>query len=176
MTSRAFTLVEIVITVLILMIGIITIYETIVQGSQDTRFSRRRTFAAALANNFIEIQKKMHIKNLVDKGGDVPTIYAKAADCQDPLVCPWLDPNVQDLMSKKEDIKKVMEGYQKELKYYAFRPAVIPATDATLTERMCTVQIIVDYEFAEHGDHKYKQVAAAMVLTDPTFPAGKALK
>ena len=171
--SRAFTMAEIVITILILMIGIIPVYESLVKGSKSTRFNRRRTFAASIANNLTEILKKMHITELVAKAGDIGTIYGKADQCKDPLVAPWEDPKIQKLMDANPKFKATMEGYQKELKYYEILPTVIE--DPTYPERMCTVQIRVTYVLPEMGANKYKTVASAMVLTDPTFPAGKAL-
>ena len=171
--SRAFTMAEIVITILILMIGIIPIYQSLVKNSRTTRFNRRRTFAASIANSMTEILKKMHIKKLVEEAGNIGTIYSKADQCKDPLICPWEDPKIQALMDANPQFKATMDGYKKELKYYEILPTVIE--DPTLPERMCTVQVRVTYEIPEMGKARFKTVANAMVLTDPTFPAGKAL-
>ena len=96
---QGFTLTEIVIVVLILMIGILPIYESMVSSSKRTRFNRRRNFAASICNNAVEIFKKMHIKTLVEKKDSIEKLVTPQPGgdpiCKDTLLCPWLDENKQ---------------------------------------------------------------------------------
>ena len=175
---KGFTLVEIVVVVLILMIGIIPIYDSMVQGSKRVRFNRRRNFAAAICNNTIEIYKKLHIKTLVAEKEDIKELVQPGSDnCEDTLLCPWKSTQIQDYMAKNEEFKKQVEDFQKEFALYEVKTRVNSSftPPAGLEEKMCTFQVRVAYKDLKASGEP-KLVASAMVFSDPTFPAGKAIK
>jgi prepilin-type N-terminal cleavage/methylation domain-containing protein len=177
---RAFTLTEVMVVVIILMIGIIPIYDSMVTGAKRTRFNRRRNFAASICNNAVEIFKKMNIKTLVEKKDDdklkklVMHNPGAPSTCYNIVLCPWLNPQVKEYMELDSTIfKQLVNEYEVEFRAFQVLGKVTESDIAALKNKLINFQVQVSYKDLDNESKELKRLAAAMILTDPCMPAGK---
>jgi len=176
--DQGFTLVEIVVVVLILMVGIIPIYESMVRGSQRTRFNRKRTFAASLASNVVEIYKNLNLEQLEKDAGSIEN-YLKPQDTGgDPILSWWSSEPVKKAMAANPDLKKSLEelakGYKTELRRYKieFDYAAESSSGSATKGRLAVLKVQVKYKVQQAGERERK-VTSSLIVSRPHFPTGK---
>ena len=174
-STRAFTFAEIVVVTLVLMLGIIPIYQTMVSQSEQTRFSRQAAFAAAVATNVVEIYKRLSIKDLNKAQADgkfASPLKGDAPDA-DPILFPWNNEQLRPFLDAGDSsLGELMKAYRKEMDKYTIKVTVTPGEGAH-ADRYCKVQALVSYEVRQNSGSRTNQVPAVMLLTDPCFPKGK---
>lgn len=167
---RAFTMLEVMVATLILVLGIIPVYNLMTVQSGQARFNRDREFSAALASRVLARLRAMPSDELGRLREDAAAMKTFLA--ADPILHPFLDETVA------KDASPLLEEWETDMERTQGRfetTVTMDPLEATMKEGPFDVVVEVSWNerLAAGAKEVRRSFVLAQVLGSPWLPTGK---
>ncbi len=167
--ERGFTMLEVLVATLILVLGIIPVHNLMIVQSGQARFNRNREFAAAMASRILARLRSMPAAGLSEIASDSSKL-TEFID-KDPVIHPDLDTRTKDtdpiVEEWEKDQLRVLGRFDTSLELETLDPS------ATKGPFKAVVEIAWDERVGGGAAKKRRTFVLAQVLGNPWLPTGK---
>jgi len=185
--SRAFTMIEIAIALVLLAVALIPIVGVFLSSSEETRANKNRSIAAVLAASVLErcrhmrpevlrsvkdwasVQEVQTQKSAMTAGPDVPSWISK-----DALVSPWTD-SQQTSNSFLKEFGSIVQGrFRRFCSLVAYNAKAGENTPMGENDRSGWLSVTVVWTEKTAGVSRTVSYSLSTLVSDPIFPLGRA--